>query len=239
MKKTIFNLIGASVLALAFTACQMDLIPAGVAVYDENEPAIQKESDLVSFEAGIHAVFRGMHQGTYYYVSDLMTDGFNATMDFGNNFGPIHRTDADFTASDSDVETLYGGYFSGINQFNLDIAIANNIADPELKEAAKTFKGYAFFYRAYSYLFLARYFGKVYNASTAGSDLSVPLVTVYDQNARPSRATQQQIYDQVKAEINIFLSGAANATKQRLASSIWYTSYDDDHGHRPHGKPTP
>ena len=202
MKKTIFNFFGATVLALALSACQMDLIPTGGAVYDEQEPTIQKESDLVAFEAGIHSIFRGRHQSTFYYVSDLMTDGFNATMDFGNNYGPIHRTDADFTAGDSDVETLYGSYFSAINQFNLDIAAANTIADPELKEAALPFKGYAFFYRAYSYLFLARYFGKVYNASSAGSDLSVPLVTVYDQNARPSRATQQQIYDQVKADLD-------------------------------------
>ena len=202
MKKTIFNLIGATVLALAFTACQMDLIPTSSIVYDENEPTIQKESDLVSFEAGIHSIFCGRHQGTFYYVSDLMTDGFNATMDFGNNFGPVHRTDADFTAGNSDVETLYGSYFSDINQFNLDIAAANTIADPELKEAALPFKGYAFFYRAYSYLFLARYFGDAYNAATAGTDLSVPLVTVYDQNARPARATQQQIYDQVKADLD-------------------------------------
>ena len=202
MKKTIFNLIGAAALALAVSACQMDLIPTSVIVYDENEPTIQKQSDLTAFESGIHAIFRGQHQGTYYYVSDLMTDGFNATMDFGNNFGPVHRTDADFTAGDSDVETLYGGYYGCINQYNLDIAAANTIADKELKDAAKTFKGYAFFYRAYSYLFLARYFGKVYNAATASTDLSVPLVTVYDQNARPARATQQQIYDQVKSDLD-------------------------------------
>lgn len=202
MKKTIFNLIGATVLALAVSACQLDLIPTEVIVYDENEPTIQKASDLVSFESGIHAIFRGRHQGTFYYVSDLMTDGFNATMDFGNNFGPVHRTDADFTAGDQDVETLYGSYFTAINQFNLDIAAANTIADPELKAAAQTFKGYAFFYRAYSYLFLARYFGKVYNASSADKDLSVPLVTVYNQNDRPVRATQKAIYDQVKADLD-------------------------------------
>lgn len=202
MKKNIFNLIGAAALALVVSACQMDLIPTSDIVYDETKPTIQKESDLVAFESGIHAIFRGMHQGTYYYVSDFMTDGFNATMDFGNNFGPVHRTDADFTAGDSDVETLYGNYFSNINQFNLDIAAANTIEDPELKAAAQTFKGYAFFYRAYSYLFLARYFGKAYNASTADKDLSVPLVTVYDQNARPARATQKAIYDQVKADLD-------------------------------------
>lgn len=202
MKKNIFNLIGAAALALAVSACQMDLIPSSNAVYDENEPTIQKESDLISFEAGIHSIFRGRHQGTFYYLSDLMTDGFNATMDYGNNFGPVHRTDADFTAGDSDVESLYGSYFSAINQFNLDIAAANTIADPELKEAALPFKGYAFFYRAYSYLFLARYFGKVYDAATAGTDLSVPLVTVYNQNARPARATQQEIYDQVKSDLD-------------------------------------
>ena len=202
MKKTIYRLLGSAAALFMVLSCNMDLIPTSDIVYDENEPAIQKASDLTSFEQGIHAYFRSIHQSTYYYVSDIMTDGFNATVDFGNNFGPIHRTDADFTASDQDVEDVWGGYYVAISKFNQAIAAANSITDAGLKESAQTFKGYAFFYRAYAYLFLARTFGKAYNAGTAATDLSVPLVLVYDQNARPARDTQENVYKQVKADLD-------------------------------------
>lgn len=202
MKKTIYRLLGSAAALFMVLSCNMDLIPTSDIVYDENEPAIQKASDLTSFEQGIHAYFRSIHQSTYYYVSDIMTDGFNATVDFGNNFGPIHRTDADFTAGDQDVEDVWGGYYVAISKFNQAIAAANSITDAGLKESAQTFKGYAFFYRAYAYLFLARTFGKAYNAGTAATDLSVPLVLVYDQNARPARDTQENVYKQVKADLD-------------------------------------
>ena len=51
-------------------------------------------------------------------------------------------------------------------------------------------------------MFLARTFGKAYNAGTAATDLSVPLVLVYDQNARPARDTQENVYKQVKADLD-------------------------------------
>lgn len=202
MKNTFYKILGVATAVLTVSACQLDLFPYDSIVYDETQPTIQKASDLASFEQGIHAYFRGRHQGTFYYVGDLMADGFNAVTDFGNNFGPLHRTDSDFNAGDSDVEGIWGSYYSGINQYNLDIAAANNIADPKLKEQAQTFKGYAFFYRAYTYLALARHFGKAYNPATASTDLSVPLVTVYDQNARPERDTQETVYKQIKADLD-------------------------------------
>ena len=171
-------------------------------VYDENEPAIQKESDLTGFEAGINIYFRSRQQSVYNYVGDLMTDSFNAASEFGNNYGPVHRTNTDFTAGNEDVESLWGGHYVAINQYNIAISAANSIVDKDLREAARVFKGEAFFFRAYSYLYLARYFGKQYDAATADKDESVPLVLVYDQNARPARATQAAIYGQIKADLD-------------------------------------
>jgi len=232
MKKTIYRLLGSAAALFMVLSCNMDLIPTSDIVYDESEPAIQKASDLTSFEQGIHAYFRSIHQSTYYYVSDIMTDGFNATIDFGNNFGPIHRTDADFTAGDQDVEDVWGGYYVAISKFNQAIAAANSIRDAGLKESAQTFKGYAFFYRAYAYLYLARTFGKAYNATTAATDLSVPLVLVYDQNARPARDTQENVYKQVKSDLDsaaVLLAnveGAVRAQKPTIdAVTALYARY--------------
>lgn len=232
MKKTIYRLLGSAAALVMLFSCNMDLIPSSDIVYDENEPAIQKASDLTSFELGLHSYFRSRHQSTYYYVSDLLADGFNATSDFGNNFGPLHRTDADFTASDSDVEDVWGGYYVAISKFNQAIAAANSITDAGLKESAQVFKGYAFFYRAYCYLNLARTFGKAYNPSTASTDLSVPLVLVYDQSARPARDTQENVYKQIKSDLDsaaIFLAdveGTVRAQKPTIdAVNALYARY--------------
>ena len=221
MKKTLYRILGSVAAVLLLASCQMDLIPRGTIIYDENEPAIQKASDLTGFELGLHVYFRSQHQSTYYYVSDLMGDAFNATMDFGNNFGPLHRTDADFTAGDQDVEGVWGGYYSAISKYNQAIAAANNIADAGLREDAQLMKGYAFFYRAFSYLFLARTFGKAYNPATAENDLSVPIVLVYDQNARPARDSQKAVYEQIKSDLDsaaILLSSIKDAKGELVAA---------------------
>lgn len=200
--KTLYKIFSAVAAIVVLASCNLDRIPYGSMVYDENVSAIQKASDLTAFENGINVYFRSLHQTTYYYVGDLMTDGFNAQSDFGNNFGPLHRTDADFTASDQDIEDVWGGYYVAINKFNIGIAATDAIEDEELKEAAQVFKGECLFYRAACYLYLARYFGKYYDPATAANDLSVPLVTVYDQQARPARETQENVYKQIKADLD-------------------------------------
>lgn len=185
-----------------FASCELDLYPNNSIVYDENESVIQQESDLVSFENGLHIAFRSRQASTYYYADDLMFDGFNAATDFGNNFGPIHRTDQDYNAGSDDIETCWGNNFTMITNFNIAIAAAKQVEDPELIAGAAIMEGEAHFYRAYTYLYLARHFGKAYNPATADKDLSVPLVTVFDMQARPTRATQKEVYDQIKADLD-------------------------------------
>ena len=148
------------------------------------------------------ANFRGTQSGSFYALDDVMCDAFNATVGYGNNYGPIHRTNEDFTASDQDVEGFWGSYYTVIKNYNIAINAANTIADADLRESAKTMKGEAFLFRAYSYMQLARHFGKAYNPSSASTDLCVPLVLVYDQLERPFRATVQEVYDQIGKDLD-------------------------------------
>jgi hypothetical protein len=201
--KHIFNNILVLVAAtLTLAACNLDLFPTTAIVYDETQPVIQKQSDLTSFENNIMANFRGTQSGSFYSLDDVMCDAFNATVGYGNNFGPIHRTNEDFTASDQDVEGFWGSYYSVIKNYNIAINAANTIADPALREAAKVMKGEAFLFRAYSYMQLARHFGKAYDPSTASSDLCVPLILVYDQLERPFRNTVEEVYDQIGKDLD-------------------------------------
>ena len=56
--------------------------------------------------------------------------------------------------------------------------------------------------RAYYYWMLVNLYGKAYDSNTAGTDLGVPLVTVPDLEAKSSRATVQQIVDQILSDLD-------------------------------------
>ena len=62
-------------------------------------------------------------------------------------------------------------------------------------------RGEAFLARAFAYMHLARHFGPAYSDETL-DELCVPLVTVYDQNARPERATVAEVYGQIKKDLD-------------------------------------
>lgn len=201
--KKIFNLVllfGAAL--VAFASCDLDLYPNNAIVYNEDENVIQTAEDLNSFENGLHIAFRGRQASTFYYTDDLMFDAFNAATDFGNNYGPVHRTDADFNAGDDDVETCWGSNYTAITSFNIAIAAAQKV-DASLAEPAAIMEGEARFYRAFTYLYLARHFGKAYNPATAATDPSVPLITVFDMSYRPDRrSTQAEVYAQIKEDLD-------------------------------------
>ena len=56
-------------------------------------------------------------------------------------------------------------------------------------------KGSAYFYRAIGYYSLAQLYCKPYTASSAATDLGLPLKTSSDVNEKPERSTVQQTYD--------------------------------------------
>jgi tetratricopeptide (TPR) repeat protein len=56
--------------------------------------------------------------------------------------------------------------------------------------------------RAWYYLQLANLYGADYQATTASTDLAVPLVLLADANQRPARATVQQVYVQILQDLN-------------------------------------
>ena len=194
------GIAAASVLA----SCNLDLYPINSIVYNEEVSPILTQTDLASFEIGIHPSFRGTQQSTYYYADDLMCDGFNAARSYGNNFGPLHRTDADYSASDQDIEAVWANYYGAIKNYNVAIVSVNSIEDPDLRgsELARYLKGEAFFYRAASYLYMARHFGKAYKAATADTDLSVPLTLTWGKEVEIVRATNAAVYKQIKADID-------------------------------------
>ena len=197
MKNILKNiLIGGMTLAVVLS-CDMDMRPTTAIVFDENNPIIQSQSDIDGLYAGVLASYRAVQYGSFTQSSEVMCDGFNALIGFGNNYGSIHRTDASFTTGDTYVETMWASHYSAIKNYNIAIEQAETVTDEALKPYADLLTGTAMFCRAYSYLTLARHFGPAYNPDTAEDDLCVPLVLVYDQHAKPARATMLDVYDQI------------------------------------------
>jgi len=76
--------------------------------------------------------------------------------------------------------------------------------------------------RANEYFYLLNLYGKSYNAATAASDLAVPFVTSADVNiATPPRATVQQMYNYLIADLNTALANLpADNTANRFRGSV-------------------
>lgn len=190
--------------ALTLTSCHLDEEPTDSIVITDGEHAITSDLELDVMRNGIYQSFRSVFYGDASMVEEVMCDGFNATADYGNNYGPVHRMDVSFTASDYDTEAMWEDNYAAIKDYNIFInsAINYEATEPQSLSTVQYYRGEACLFRAYSYLQLVRHFAKAYNASSASSDLAVPLVLKYDQSAKPARATVKEVYDQIKADLD-------------------------------------
>jgi len=201
MKKFIRNILVGGLAVTLFGSCNLDLFPTTALLYDEDGVQFQTLEDISTFQNGVLASYRAVQYGSYMQSIEVMCDGFNATTGFGNNYGSIHRVDETFTPSDEYAETMWAGHYSAIKNYNIAIANCMKVTDEDLKPYADLLMGIATFCRASSYLTLTRVFGNDYNPGTASTDLSVPLVLEFDINAKPARATVQQVYDQILTDL--------------------------------------
>ena len=174
MKKTI-KILACGLVLSSVVSCNLDLTPKGSISYNPGQQIITNKSDVQGFEANILSSMRALEYGNFDIPSDVMVDYFNAAVDFANNYGGVHRTDASFTSGDYDTEENWQIPYTAIKNFNIYINGAQEVPDG-LQEIAAVVRGEAYFGRAFAYLHLARHFGKAYSAN-ASTDLCVPLVT--------------------------------------------------------------
>ena len=201
MKNSI-KILTAALAVAALSSCNLDYYPKDAITYKEGEALIQTEDDVLSYEVGIYANFRSLLGGEYDIADDLMFDGFNATRNYGNNYGGIHRTDSGFTSGDYYVEDFWQYNYYAIKDYNIIIE-CEETSPSSIRESVKYIAGEARLARAISYLRLARRFGDAYDAATAETSLCVPLVLKYNQQERPARATVKAVYDQIKVDLDI------------------------------------
>jgi len=216
MKNILKYALAAGIAAVMLASCDLDLVPTTSIAYTPGESPMLTATDVTEFTNGVLSSYRGLYYGVYSQTSEVMCDGFNAVVDYGNNYGSEHRMDDSFSADNYDTRDLWSGNYGSIKNFNIAIENADGVAD-DLKAAARTMKGYAFFGRASSYLTLARHFGKAYGPS-ASTDLCVPLVLKYNQVEKPERATVAAVYAAIKEDLDsaaVILANAKGAVRSQ------------------------
>lgn len=204
MKNILKNIFLVGAVAVMAASCDLELRPTSAIVFDEGKPFFTSVSDIESFRNGVLSSYRAVQYGSYTQSTEVMCDGFNALISYGNNYGSIHRTDDTFTTSDSYAESMWANHYAVIKNYNIAIEQADYVMDPdseyyneELAPYAEWLKGTALFCRASSYMMLARHFGPDYDESSAEDDLCVPLVLEFDIYEKPFRATVAEVYSQI------------------------------------------
>ena len=178
-------------------SCDLNLVPSTDIVYEEGTSLLLTKRDVAEFQNGVLASYRGLHYGSAWQTVEVMTECFNAAIDFGNNYGFVHRLGSGFLASDDYTTGIWANNYGSIKNYNIAIEQCEMVEDEELLADVNVLKGMALFCRASSYLTLARAFSADYDPSTAATELCVPLILKYDQLEKPVRATMAEVYAQI------------------------------------------
>ncbi|MDE1191463.1 MAG: RagB/SusD family nutrient uptake outer membrane protein [Arachidicoccus sp.] len=199
--KIVKNILMLSII-LSGAACkkQLDLSPYGTIALSQS---FQTISDAKSWDNGFYSSLRGNVQGGYILNQDFQADQTNASLDFGNNYGSVHRWGTDFAATDGALSGPWSAFYVALKNINLCIENFPTIKTTSTVDSASLnqYLGDAYLARAYYYSELVIRFAKPYESSSAAKDLGVPLVLTYDVNEQPARATVQETYDQILSDI--------------------------------------
>ena len=213
MKKLYIALLVST--SVAFTSCDMDVEQEGVITI---ENALQSQADCEKFMNNIYNNLRTVSAGAYISKTELQMDKFVGTVENGNR--NMLFSSASVTAGDGDVNTIFAGMYTAINNCNFFIPGAQAVIDKGgiSSEAAANISyniGEAKFARAYYYTYLMDHYCESYTAANANTPaMGMPIVTVYnptaDRSSYPGRSTLQELVD----FINKDLQEAYNAIKE-------------------------
>lgn len=98
-----------------------------------------------------------------------------------------------------DLDPMYNNAYTRILQMNIILEKIDGTGGEARRK--NIIRAQAQINRAWYYLQLANLYGPDYRSATMSTDLAVPLVLAPNANELPSRATVQQVYDQVLSDL--------------------------------------
>ena len=207
-------------IALMITSCEEDFLNT------KPTDAISS-ADALATEANMALILNGMHRAMYSQSQTILPGGTAIAstaranehywVPMGDNIGGtlIHSANANNLSWRSvaqwqqhrdetslTVDILWYHRYNTIANAN---TLINKIAEGELPDTPKLreIAGQAYAYRAYSYMSLVQHFAKGYLIGNPSSDPGVPLLFASEAPfASGPRATVQEVYDQINADLD-------------------------------------
>ena len=213
MKKIIITLAIGLTLGMV-SSCDLTRNPKNVTSKDGS---LVNVTDINRREISVMSRFRGMQGDIYEIVQDLQADQLSTTIEQANHYAGSLNWDG-VTTADYDRRDVWIGYYQGIGAVNEVMEAAPSIEPAKGEEKSYNLAlGTLHFMRAYMYANLALRYGTPYKASTAASDLCVPLILKVNYTERPTRATNEAIYNQI---FNVDIAKAKTLLAARQGKSM-------------------
>ena len=221
------------ILAITITSCSEDFL--------ETKPTDAiSAADALATADNMSLILNGLHRGLYAQSQTILPGGNTARA--GNHFwipmgdnltgGIIHSASANnlgwrTTAqwNDHTVETSLTNEILWYHRYNIiasSNAIINKATDGSIPEddRLREIIGQAYTYRAYGYLSLVQHYAKGYLIGNPSSDPGVPLLFASEAPFTSApRSTVQEIYDQIKLDLDTAIGYFENATARPTGSA--------------------
>lgn len=213
-------------IAITITSCSEEFL--------ETKPTDAiSAADALATEANMALILNGLHRGLYSQSQTILPGGNTARagehywVPLGDNIpgGVIHTAAANNLGWQNETrwishtdptsltnEILWYHRYNIIASAN---AIINKGTDGSLPETERLNEilGQAYTYRAYAYLSLVQHYAKGYLIGNPASDPGVPILFTSDAPFTSApRSTVQEVYDQIKEDLNTAITHFEDAT---------------------------
>lgn len=145
----------------ALTACSSDFLDLKPEYYPNGGSFYETESQFEQAVAGMYSTMRGTVGIPGFIMGEMRSDNTHYTRYEANRAWGDYEEVADFTDDNEDVNTnaMYSTCYQGISRANtiLDRIVGKSFSESFMKQVT----GQAYFFRAYYYFLLVRYYGGV------------------------------------------------------------------------------
>ncbi|ERJ58153.1 RagB/SusD family nutrient uptake outer membrane protein [Sphingobacterium paucimobilis] len=189
MKKIFFAIL----LATSFSSCQdyLEIRPKGLFMPKMMQD-YEELSSNPSYKSNGNGYLERMSDGVFVpdaSVRAAMSSSFSKTYIWAPEY-----------YLDTESDGAWDGNYNNIYNANIILQALDNIPDGTT-ERKNIVKGNALCNRAYAYLNLILLYAPYYDATTADTDLGVPLITAPDLEAKPKRVSVKEVYDLILSDL--------------------------------------
>lgn len=213
--------------ALGLSSCSEDFLETVPTDSVSTAIALGSTDNMMLAMNGIHRTLYAQNPNIirYYAGQQYMipaaeygaSDAMHSTV--GNGwFRSFLQWDSHTSATSNDVSYPWWYYYNIIGSVN---NIINASADLQESDDLNNVLGQAYTYRAWAHFNLVRFFATPYMVGNPSSDLGVPIMLATEPPYEGlSRSTVQQVYDQIKADLNTALSHFSSASSRPNISHL-------------------